>query len=152
MAPKWLWSGLPPIFRSNSIMSYPAININIFWPPPLPLLPHYSVFWRLHTPPPFVYGGSNLFWIVLITTYMHWHIDRKWINSYQLHTDNIYINNYSMQKFFFKKLKCKCLFLYSQCNKIYAEELYYNHRHNILRIFVTLPNFIFITSEMKRDY
>ena len=29
---------------------------------------------------------------------------------------------------------------------------YYNHGHNILRILVTLPNFIFTTSETKRDY
>ena len=28
----------------------------------------------------------------------------------------------------------------------------YNHGHNILRLFDTLPNFLFTTSEMKRDY
>ena len=28
----------------------------------------------------------------------------------------------------------------------------YNHGHNILRIFVSLPNFLFTTSEMKHDY
>ena len=29
---------------------------------------------------------------------------------------------------------------------------FYNHGHNILRIFGTLPNFLFTTSETKRDY
>ena len=28
----------------------------------------------------------------------------------------------------------------------------YNHGHNILRLFDTLPNFLFTTSEIKRDY
>ena len=28
----------------------------------------------------------------------------------------------------------------------------YNHGHNILRLFDASPNFIFTTSEMKRDY
>ena len=28
----------------------------------------------------------------------------------------------------------------------------YNHGHNILRLFETLPNFLFTTSETKRDY
>ena len=28
----------------------------------------------------------------------------------------------------------------------------YNHEHNILKLFDTLPNFIFTTNEMKRDY
>ena len=28
----------------------------------------------------------------------------------------------------------------------------YNHFHNNLRIFVTLPNFLFTRSETKRDY
>ena len=28
----------------------------------------------------------------------------------------------------------------------------YNHGHDILRIFDTLPNFLFTTSEAKRDY
>ena len=27
-----------------------------------------------------------------------------------------------------------------------------NHAHNILRLFDTLPNFLFTTSETKRDY
>ena len=29
---------------------------------------------------------------------------------------------------------------------------YYNHRHNIMRIFDVLPNFSFTTSETNRDY
>ena len=29
---------------------------------------------------------------------------------------------------------------------------WYNHRHNILRLFDTLPNFLFTTSETKPDY
>ena len=28
----------------------------------------------------------------------------------------------------------------------------YNHGHNILKLFDTLPNFLFTTSETKRDY
>ena len=28
---------------------------------------------------------------------------------------------------------------------------FYNHGHNTLRLFGTLPNFLFITSETKRD-
>ena len=30
--------------------------------------------------------------------------------------------------------------------------MWYNHGHNILRLFDNLPNFLFITSETKRDY
>ena len=29
---------------------------------------------------------------------------------------------------------------------------YYNYGHNILRLFDTLPNFLFAASETKRDY
>ena len=31
-------------------------------------------------------------------------------------------------------------------------KLFYNHGHDILRLFDVLPNFSFITSETKRDY
>ena len=31
-------------------------------------------------------------------------------------------------------------------------KLYYNHGHNIVRLFDTLPNFLFTISETKRDY
>ena len=34
----------------------------------------------------------------------------------------------------------------------HSQTYIYNHGHNILRLFDTSPNFIFTTSEMKRDY
>ena len=33
-----------------------------------------------------------------------------------------------------------------------SHNILYNHGHNILRLFDTLPNFLFTTSETKRDY
>ena len=35
---------------------------------------------------------------------------------------------------------------------ILKKSIYYNHEHNILRLFDTLPNFPFTTSESSRDY
>ena len=31
-------------------------------------------------------------------------------------------------------------------------QLFYNNGHNILKLFDSKPNFLFITSEAKRDY
>ena len=48
----------------------------------------------------------------------------------------------------------KLLFLYVKW--VYNGRLlgiwYYNDEHNILRHFYTIPNFLFTTSEAKRDY
>ena len=41
--------------------------------------------------------------------------------------------------------------LYTKVLSVFAEA-YYNHFHNILRLFDVLPNFPFTTSETKRDY
>ena len=35
---------------------------------------------------------------------------------------------------------------------IFTKVVYYNHGHNIMRIFYVLPNFPFTTSETKPDY
>ena len=40
----------------------------------------------------------------------------------------------------------------SNCQENLTHCIIYNHGHNILRLFDTLSNFLFTTSETKRDY